>query len=135
MQQNIQVQKKVIVVAPNGQRKFVGQPKVFKPAHNNLVNKFKLKGASQAFVSGKTYSVYRNNYRIQRSGRFYTFVGLALLAPLAIAGATYYPYAYLNVPEDYCTGLTEDGCEMVYREVETVEGREFEQCTAYCPWQ
>ena len=40
VQQNIQVKKKVIVVAPNGQRKFVGHPKVFKPTHNNLVYKF-----------------------------------------------------------------------------------------------
>ena len=134
LQQNIQVKKKVIVVAPNGQRKFVGQPKVFKPTHNHLIHKFKLKGANQAFVSGRNYSVYHNNYRIRRNGRFYTFVALGALAPLAIAGATYYPYAYLDVPEDYCTGLTEDGCEMVYREVETVEGGEFEQCTAYCPW-
>jgi hypothetical protein len=135
VQQNIQVKKKVIVVNPNGQKKFVGQPKVFKPAHNNLVYKFKLKGANQAFVSGKNYSVYRNNYRVRRNGRFYTFVGLGLLAPLAIGGTAYYAYAYLNVPEDYCSGLTEDGCEMVYREIDTVEGGELEQCTAYCPWQ
>ncbi len=134
-QQNIQVQKKVIVVNPDGRRKFVGQPKVFKPAHNNLVYKFKLKGANQAFVNGKSYSVFHNNYRRRHNGRLYTFVGLALLAPLAIGAATYYPYAYLNVPEDYCSGLTEDGCEMVYREVETVEGDPIGQCTAYCPWQ
>ena len=134
-QQNIQVQKKVIVVAPNGQRKFVGQPKVFKPAHNNLVYNFKLKGASQAFVSGNTYTVYRNNYRRRYNGRFYTFVALGLLTPLAIGAAVYYPYAYLNVPANYCEGLTEDGCEMVYREVETVEGDLIPQCAAYCPWQ
>ncbi len=135
-QQNIQVQKKVIVVQPGGgQKKFVGQPKVFKPTHNNLVYNFKLRGASQALVSGNTYTVYRNNYRRRYNGRFYTFVALGLLAPLAIGAAVYYPYAYLNVPANYCEGLTEDGCEMVYREVETVEGDLIPQCAAYCPWQ
>lgn len=130
VQQNIQIQQ------PNGRRrKFVGQPRVFKPAHNNLVYKFRLKGANQAFLNGKNYSVFHNNYRRRYNGRFYTFVALGLLAPLAIGAATYYPYAYLDVPADYCEGLTEDGCEMVYREVETVEGDLVPQCAAYCPWQ
>ena len=108
---------------------------MFKPTHNNLVYNFKLRGASQALVSGNTYTVYRNNYRRRYNGRFYTFVALGLLAPLAIGAAVYYPYAYLNVPANYCEGLTEDGCEMVYREVETVEGDLIPQCAAYCPWQ
>ena len=46
-QQNIQIQKKVIVVNPNGPKKFVGQPKVFKPTHNNLVYNFKLKARAR----------------------------------------------------------------------------------------
>jgi hypothetical protein len=136
VQKDINIQKKVIVAPQgSGQRKFVGQPRKFTPKHNNLVYKFKLRGANQAFVSGKNYSVFRNNYRVRRNGRLYTFVALGLLAPLAIGAATYYPYAYLDVPADYCEGLTEDGCEMVYNEVETVDGDLVPQCTAYCPWQ
>jgi len=135
VQKDINVQKKIIVAPQGGgQRKFVGQPRKFTPKHNNLVYKFKLKGANQAFVNGKNYSVFHNNYRIRHNGRFRTFVALGLLAPLAIGAATYNPYAYLDVPGDYCEGLTDDGCEMVYSEVETVEGDSIPQCVAYCPW-
>jgi len=32
-------------------------------------------------------------------------------------------------------GLTEDGCQLVWQDVETVEGDIIPQCVAYCPWQ
>ena len=123
-QKNIQLQKKVVV-----------QPKVFTPKHNNVVYKFKLKNANQAFVSGKNYSVFRRDYRIRHHGAWRTFVALSVLAPLVIAGSQYYPYAYMDAPGDYCSGLTEDGCELVYDEVQTLEGDIIPQCVAYCPWQ
>ncbi len=135
-QPDIRIQKKVIVAPRDaGRKQFVGQPRKFTPKHDNLVYKFKLRGAKQAFVRGKNYSVFHNNYRVRHNGRFRTFVALGLLAPLAIGAATYHPYAYLDVPGDYCEGLTDDGCEMVYSEVETVEGDSIPQCVAYCPWQ
>lgn len=135
-QQNFQVQKKVIVVPQSsGRKKFVGQPRVFKPKHQNVVSGFRLRNANQALLHGQTYSVHRRDYRRRYNGRFYTFVAIGLLAPLAIGAATYYPYAYLSVPENYCEGLTDDGCEMVYDEVETADGEAIPQCVAYCPWQ
>jgi hypothetical protein len=30
---------------------------------------------------------------------------------------------------------SEDGCELVWQQVETVEGDVIDQCVAYCPWQ
>ena len=47
----------------------------------------------------------------------------------------YYPYAYISAPEQYCEGVTEDGCELRWQQVETVEGDVIDQCVAYCPWQ
>jgi hypothetical protein len=35
----------------------------------------------------------------------------------------------------YCQGLTEDGCELMWQDVETIEGDVVPQCVAYCPWQ
>ena len=32
-------------------------------------------------------------------------------------------------------GITEDGCELMWQEVETIEGDVINQCVAYCPWQ
>ena len=53
----------------------------------------------------------------------------------AIGSSQYYPYAYVSAPEPYCEGLTEDGCELMWQEVETIEGDVINQCVAYCPWQ
>ena len=32
-------------------------------------------------------------------------------------------------------GQTEDGCELMWQDVQTEEGDVIEQCVAYCPWQ
>ena len=52
-----------------------------------------------------------------------------------IGSDQYYPYAYISAPENYCEGLTEDGCELMWQDVETIEGDVVPQCVAYCPWQ
>jgi hypothetical protein len=117
------------------QKKFTGQPKKFTPKHNHTVLNFKLNNANHASFHGKNYTVYRRDYRVRHNGRWRTFVGLGLLAPLLIGVSEFYPYAYLDVPDAYCEGLTEDGCELVYDDVETLDGDLIPQCVAYCPWQ
>ena len=62
-------------------------------------------------------------------------MGLSALGVLAIGAYEYYPYAYVDAPEDYCDGQTEDGCQMVFDEVPTEEGGSAGQCVAYCPQQ
>lgn len=52
---------------------------------------------------------------------------------ILIGEQRYYPYAYLSAPQDYCEGETEDGCELRWREVDTIEGDVIGQCVAYCP--
>ena len=136
--QNLQQKNKLNVQQKNlniQQKKFVGQPKKFVPKQNAQVYKFKMKGANHAFLNGQNYSVWHNNYRIRHNGRWRTFVALGLLAPLLIGANEYYPYAYIDMPGPYCEGLTEDGCELVYDEIETIEGDVIPQCVAYCPWQ
>ena len=44
-------------------------------------------------------------------------------------------WSFKSAPEPYCEGLTEDGCELMWQPVETVEGDLVDQCVAYCPWQ
>lgn len=93
------------------------------------------RGAGRTSIRGKNYSVWRSGYRARYHGGWRTFVGLGTLGVLAIGAAEYYPYAYINAPVDYCDGLTEDGCQLVWDEVETIEGDLVPQCVAYCPWQ
>jgi hypothetical protein len=72
---------------------------------------------------------------VLRQGGWRTFVTLGTLAGLVVGGATYYPYAYVDAPAPYCDGLTEDGCQLQWVDVETLEGGVESQCVAYCPRQ
>jgi hypothetical protein len=93
------------------------------------------RGAGRAAIRGQNYSAWRGGYRVRHGGGWRTFVALSALGAIAIGAATYYPYAYISAPQDYCDGLTEDGCQLQWQEVETVEGDLVDQCVAYCPWR
>ena len=93
------------------------------------------RGVGRTSIQGRNYSVWRSNYRVRRGGGWRTFVALGALGTLAIGAADYYPYAYIQAPEPYCDGRTEDGCQLVWEDVETSEGGAYAQCVAYCPWQ
>jgi hypothetical protein len=85
---------------------------------------------------GRNYSYWRHGpWRHRYNGGWRTYVALSTLAAIAYGANTYYPYAYLDVPENYCDGITEDGCQMSWTEVETVEGGVAPACVTYCPWQ
>jgi hypothetical protein len=117
-------------------REFKGGPNA------KVVTGAKIRGLSNGnarfALRGRNYSYWhgRGGYRWRdHNGRWRTFVALGALGVLAIGAATYYPYAYIDAPQDYCDGLTEDGCQLDYQDVETVEGDVIGQCVAYCPWQ
>ena len=92
-------------------------------------------GAGRAVVRGQNFSAWRSGYRIRYGGGWRTFVALSALGAIAIGAGYFYPYAYLSAPEPLCEGLTEDGCQMMWQEVQTIEGDVISQCVAYCPWQ
>lgn len=93
-----------------------------------------IRGASRATIGGRNYSIWRGSHRVRRGGNWRTFVGLSTLGALMFGSAYYYPYAYIDAPAPYCEGLTEDGCQLQWREVPTIEGPMEYQCVAYCPW-
>jgi len=93
------------------------------------------RGAFRTTIRGRNYSVWRSGYRARHGNRWRTFVALGALGVIAIGAAEYYPYAYIDAPEDYCDGRTADGCQLVFDEIETVEGDLIGQCVAYCPWR
>jgi hypothetical protein len=92
-------------------------------------------GAFRTTIRGRNYSVWRSGYRVRYGNRWRTFVALGALGVLAIGAYEYYPYAYIDAPQDYCDGLTEDGCQMVYDNVMTEDGDSVGQCVAYCQQQ
>lgn len=93
------------------------------------------RGVGRAIINGQNYSAYRRGYRVRRGNGWATFVALSALGAVAIGTTQYYPYAYISAPAPTCEGYTEDGCQLTWREVETVEGGVVSQCVAYCPWQ
>jgi hypothetical protein len=92
-------------------------------------------GTHATMIHGHNYSAWRGDHRVRYHGGWRTFVGLSALGAIAIAGSSYYPYAYISAPQPYCDGWTEDGCQLVWQDVQTVEGDVISQCVAYCPWQ
>jgi hypothetical protein len=116
--------------------------KVFTPKGKNAgvvitakIRSAPARGAFRTSIRGRNYSVWRSGYRARYHGGWRTFVALSALGAITIGAYEYYPYAYIDAPQDYCDGLTEDGCQMVYDDVETEEGDIVPQCVAYCPWQ
>ncbi len=93
------------------------------------------RGAGRVAIRGQNYSAWRSGYRVRHGSGWWTFVALSTLGAIAIGSNQYYPYAYISSPEPYCEGLTEDGCQLMWQEVETIEGGVVNQCVAYCPWQ
>lgn len=116
------------IQTPNLSQGTFGRPMKF--GQVNIRNETKIN------VGGTNYSVWRDgdSHRVYRDGYWTTFVGLGVLTPVAIGTAYYYPYAYIDAPAPYCDGLTEDGCELEWQPVPTVEGSTEFACVAYCPW-
>ena len=125
-----------IIAAPRqGNRTFTPRG-----ANSNVVRAARIRGApirgiGRTSIQGRNYSVWRSNYRIRRGNGWRTFVALGALGTIAVGAAEFYPYAYIQAPEPYCDGLTEDGCQLVWEDVQTMEGDTIPQCVAYCPWQ
>ena len=150
VQKNIKVQKNLNVQKNVGvrknievQKKVVGQKNVRKFTQNAksrviVTQKFRgfpKNGEGHARIGGHNYSVWRGEHRVRYGGGWRTFVALSALGALAIGAYEFYPYAYVDAPQDYCDGMTEDGCQLVWQDVETEEGDVVPQCVTYCPWQ
>ena len=115
-------------------------PRVVTPKGKGTVTASRLRGVPtngvrRAVISGHNYSAWRSGHRVRHGRGWRTFVALSALGAIAIGSSEYYPYAYISAPENYCEGLTEDGCELMWQDVETIEGDIIPQCVAYCPWQ
>ena len=115
-------------------------PRIVTPRGTRAVTASRLRGVPvrglhRTVIRGHNYSVWRSGYRVRHGRGWRTFVALSALGAIAIGSSNYYPYAYISAPQTYCEGLTEDGCQLMWQEVETVEGDLVNQCVAYCPWQ
>ena len=63
----------------------------------------------------------------------HTLVALGALGVVYYGTEPYYPVAYTAVAQPYCSGETEDGCSLTWRDVATEDGGVIPQCVQYCP--
>jgi hypothetical protein len=79
-------------------------------------------------------TIYRGPRRIWWGGRWRVYAPLAALGVVAIAGAYYYPDAYLAVGRPYCQGIAPNGCRLNWQLVAFEDGGDDGwQCVQYCP--
>jgi hypothetical protein len=136
-----------LVGQPKSGQKVVGPaglgnktPRVVTPRGTRTITASRLRGVptrglGRTVIGGHNYSAWRSGHRVRHGSGWRTFVGIGALGAIAIGSSEFYPYAYISAPENYCEGLTEDGCELMWQDVETIEGDVVPQCVAYCPWQ
>ena len=84
-----------------------------------------LRGRPVTLIRGSHYTFWR--------GRRYGFIPLAAITAILVGGIAYSAYAYVPVEQPLCLGYTDDGCELRWQEVMTVEGDAIPQCVTFCP--
>jgi hypothetical protein len=101
-----------------------------------LSRDFSIRDARRWTFAGRNYSIWRGgSYRVWRANRWRTFIAPSALSAIMLGFSFYYPYAYIDIPVDYCQGWTADGCHLQWTAVQTYEGGVDFICVAYCPWR
>lgn len=104
----------------------------FKP--NRQTYAFRVRAGNSYAYRGRNYSLWRSGpWRHRYNNRWVTYAAIGTLGAIAVGAYTYYPYAYIDAPADVCEGVTADGCQLVYDEVETMDGGVAPACVTYCP--
>ena len=86
-------------------------------------------------IGGRSVAIVRGPRTLFWRGRNRSLVPLALIAGFSVGAIGYSAYGYLPVDEPYCTGYTDDGCELRWQDVPTPEGDVIPACVTFCPVQ
>jgi hypothetical protein len=76
--------------------------------------------------------VWKQQHKIWWGGKWKVFVPFTALGVALIGGAYYYPDAYVGFARPYCSGLTPDGCQLNWQQVNFEDGGGDWQCVQYC---
>jgi hypothetical protein len=71
--------------------------------------------------------------RVWWGGGWRVWAPITALGAVVIAGAYYWPDAYLATARPYCEGVTPDGCRLNWQMVDFEGGGGDWQCVQYCP--
>lgn len=80
------------------------------------------------------FPIHRAPYKLLFGGVPRTFVALAALGIVRIDGGYWRPDGYVRISRRFCSGVSEDGCQLHWRMVDFEGGGNAAQCVQYCPY-
>jgi hypothetical protein len=101
------------------------------PGHINAAVK-PINFAHIKLANNKFAPLWKQQHKIWWHGHWKVFVPFTALSVALIGGAYYYPDAYVGFARPYCTGLTPDGCQLNWQQVNFEDGGGDWQCVQYC---
>jgi Beta/Gamma crystallin len=90
------------------------------------------KGQFVHLGNNKFAPLWKQKHGLWWGGKWKYFVPFTVLGAVAIGGAYYYPDAYVGFARPYCSGLTPDGCQLNWQQVNFEDGGSDWQCVQYC---
>jgi hypothetical protein len=82
---------------------------------------------------GRHWGYWRGPRHIWIGGILRRLVLYSAIPAVYYGTQAYYPQGYVAMARPYCGGQTEDGCNLVWRDVPTEDGGSVPQCVQFCP--
>ena len=77
--------------------------------------------------------MWKQQHKIWWGGKWKYFVPFTAIGVVLVGGTYFYPDAYVGFARPYCTGLTPDGCQLNWQQVNFEDGGADWQCVQFCP--
>jgi hypothetical protein len=90
------------------------------------------KGQFVHLSNNKFAPIWKQKHGLWWGGKWKYFVPFTALGAVLIGGGYYYPDAYVGFARPYCSGLTPDGCQLNWQQVNFEDGGGDWQCVQYC---
>ncbi|MCC7348219.1 MAG: beta/gamma crystallin family protein [Variibacter sp.] len=81
---------------------------------------------------GMRLGLWRGARIIFWGGVLHRLLAVDELEPVYFGTEPYYGYGYVAAPRPYCTGVSEEGCALAWRDVRAEDGTVVPQCVQYC---
>src|SRR5262249_46070086 len=77
--------------------------------------------------------MWKQKHGLWWGGKWKYFVPFTALGVVLVGGTYFYPDAYVGFARPYCSGLTPDGCQLNWQQVNFEDGGADWQCVQFCP--
>ena len=84
-------------------------------------------------ANNKFGPMWKQKHGLWWGGKWKYFVPFTALGVVLVGGTYFYPDAYVGFARPYCSGLTPDGCQLNWQQVNFEDGGADWQCVQFCP--